>query len=62
MSQLPADFITQITQLLGADEASALCTALTGSEAPVSIRRNQLKPVETLPEAEVGAVPWCDAG
>lgn len=62
MSQLPADFITQITQLLGADEASALCTALTGSEAPVSIRRNPLKPVETLPEAEVGAVPWCDAG
>lgn len=62
MSQLPADFITQITQLLGADEASALCTALTGSEAPVSIRRNPLKPVETLPEAEVGAVLWCDAG
>lgn len=62
MSQLPADFITQITQLLGADEASALCTALTDSEPPVSVRRNPLKPAEVLPETEAGAVPWCAEG
>ena len=54
MIALPQDFIDEMTQTLGCEEAAQLCCALTDTEPPVSVRRHH--PVEK------NAVPWCEYG
>lgn len=57
---LPQAFIQQMCALLGDAEAGALCKALTDSPAPVSIRRNPMKPNGALPADD--PVAWCREG
>lgn len=49
-------------QLIGNDETEKLLQTLTQTEAPVSIRLNPLKPIDTLPEAVAHEVLWCQQG
>lgn len=49
-------------QVLGADEARALCQAIEGSASPVSIRLNPSKLPAHLPSEVESEVPWCDMG
>ena len=57
---LPADFKTEISDLLGSAEADSLCQALTSTTPPVSLRLNPLKPGAEFEGAQ--PVPWCDGG
>ena len=57
---LPQAFIEQMCALLGNAEAGALCTALTETQPPVSIRRHPVKGGEAFADEE--RVGWCEAG
>lgn len=59
MLQLPEKFIETTRELLGQESYERLVGALQ-EEAPVSIRRNPLKPL-SIPEA-AERVPWCSEG
>ena len=59
MKTLPPSFKNEIEQLLGADEASQLCNAITSTMPPVSIRLNPSKPQDTLPFDIAEPVKWC---
>lgn len=59
-TQLPQDFITRTTALLGDAEAEKLFQAL-GEEQPVSIRFNPRKPMKS-PTSTRETVPWCAEG
>ena len=59
MLQLPEKFIETTRELLGQESYERLVGALQ-EEAPVSIRRNPLKPL-SIPEA-AELVPWCSEG
>ena len=54
MIELPRDFIDEMIQTLGRDEAAQLCFALTETVSPVSVRRHC--------EVAENAVPWCKYG
>ncbi len=60
MQVLPSQFVDQLKQLMGEDEAKSLCLALD-EEAPTSIRFNQKKTKPILCQGlDLGAiVPWC---
>lgn len=60
MKNLPQDFQTEITQLLGEQEASQLFRAITDSTPPVSVRMNPMKTTENMPFPLVESVPWCN--
>lgn len=57
---LPQSFYQQMCALLGTAESGALCTALTETQPPVSIRRHPVKCGDAFAEEE--RVGWCDAG
>ena len=63
---LPEAFIQQMRTLLGNEEAQKLCSVLTESASPTSVRFNNLKlSVETLShlnEILDCNVPWCSTG
>ena len=59
---LPPSFITEMQQVLGTDEAQALCEAIEGSASPVSIRLNPCKQPQHLPSEVESEVPWCESG
>lgn len=63
MIALPQDFVSRLTESLGAERAQHLCAALDSGEMPVSLRLNTAKlPTwpASLPDGE--AVPWCETG
>ena len=63
MSQtLPAPFLTEMEQVLGAAEASQLAHAIAQTEPPTSIRLNPYKIPASLPAEVEGHVPWCETG
>lgn len=59
--QLPEDFISSITQLMGKATAQTVVDALTTTPSPVSIRTNPLK-CQRKPANGKGRVPWCAEG
>lgn len=60
MSSLPDSFLQHTRDLLGDGECRELCRALAEA-APVSLRRNPLKPCPLPAEAD-GQVAWCSHG
>ena len=59
---LPTAFHTQMTHLLGLEEAEALCQAIQDKNTPTSVRLNVLKPSDKLGIDVESAVPWCKMG
>lgn len=59
MKTLPQDFQTEITQLLGEQEASKLCHAIADSTPSVSVRINPKKTADSALLSSVESVPWC---
>lgn len=60
MINLPVDFITRTTALLGEEQFAAMREALIEKESPVSIRVNRLK-TDKVPD-DSRRVAWCDTG
>lgn len=60
--KLPSDFLREMEELLGMDEAGRLAVAITFTAPPVSVRLNPLKPASSLPAPVRADVPWCAWG
>ena len=63
---LPEAFLQQMSALLGSENAQRLCTALTETEPPTSVRLNKRKQVAGNSDLLRGitdcGVPWCETG
>lgn len=51
-----------MTQLLGTEDATALCQAISEKNTPTSVRLNPVKPSEQTEFDVDTQVPWCNAG
>lgn len=59
MKTLPQDFLCEIEQILGEQEAAQLCAAIAESQPSVSVRLNPLKTDKNVLFSSVESVPWC---
>lgn len=60
--QLPSEFISMLTDLLGQTNGNRVVEALTSEPSPVSIRLNPFKAEAWKPSSPMGEVPWNHLG